>query len=85
MDIKDGVQLRKLKQVGHLTAGVAQLQFAPGFSFRAFALRAWIPVPIVVLEYRRSTLGTNHLRHGPQGHDQFTQAAAVDVGNVFQV
>ena len=85
MHIENAVELRELKQVRNLSPGVAQFEFPPGFPVLAFTLRARIPVSLIILEDRRTARGADHLRHSAERHDQFAEAAAVDVRNIFQV
>ena len=83
--IEDGVQLGELQQVGHLAAGIGEFQLAPGLPLVAAALRAGLPLAIVILEHRRAAGSADRLSDGAQRHDQFTETAAVDVGDIFKI
>lgn len=83
--VKNRVQFRELEEFGDLGSGIAELQRAPRLSLSAFALRAWIPVSIVILEYGGAAFGADHLSDGALCHDQLTEATAIDVAHVLQV
>src|SRR5215831_186509 len=85
MHIENGIQLRELQQVGHLAARIAQFELAPWLAFRALALRTRVPIPFLILEYGGSALCTRRLSDGTECHDQFTETAAVNIGDVFEI
>jgi hypothetical protein len=85
MDIKNGIQSGELQQIGHLPAGVSEFELPPGLSLFAGALRARAPLPVLVFKYCCAAGRADCLRHGAERHDEFTQSAAIDVGNILQV
>ena len=48
--VEDGIQLGEMKQVGHLSAGVGELQLPPGLAAGAVALVARFPLTLIVFE-----------------------------------
>src|SRR5262245_7014472 len=85
VNLKNRVKLRELKQVRDLPAGAAQFELSPWLSFGAFTLWAGIPIAVVVFEYGGSAFRADHLGNSAQGHDQFTESTAVDIGHILQV
>ena len=85
MYIENGVQLRELQQFGYLRSGITEFQRTPRLSLIAFALRARIPVSVIVFEDRGTARRADRLIDGSLSHDQFAETAAVDVRYIFQV
>ena len=85
MNVEDGIKLRELQQIGHLAAGIAQFELTPWLPVSALALWARIPVSLVIFENSGAAFGASRLCDSAERHDQFTETAAVDVRNVFEI
>ena len=85
MNVEDGIKLRELQQIGHLAAGIAQFELTPWLPVSAFALWARVPVSLVIFENSGAAFGASRLCDSAERHDQFTETAAVDVRNVFEI
>src|SRR5215468_12070274 len=85
MDFKDGVQLRELQQIRHLATRIGNLHLTPRLAVPALALRASIPLSILVLENGRAAGSADGLRNGSQRHNELAKSAAVDIRNVAHV
>src|SRR5262245_12776408 len=74
-----------MQQVGNLPAGIGKFELSPWTALAAAALSAWLPLPVVIFEERRAAGRTDRLRHGSKRQHKFSETAAIDVSDVFQI